>query len=98
MRLIDADEFAIEEPKLWDWSSVNGISSAAVLKQCIWDIQCAPTVDAIPITWIEKYIWAADTHEEKRALRKMYMWWEEEKTAAFEKAMCKERGVPYETN
>lgn len=55
MRLIDADEFAIEEPKLWDWSSVDGISSTAVLKQCIWDVQCAPTVKAIPIEWIEKY-------------------------------------------
>lgn len=55
MRLIDADEFAIEEPKIWDWSSVDGISSTAVLKQCIWDVQCAPTVEAIPIEWIEKW-------------------------------------------
>lgn len=52
MRLIDADKFAIEEPKLWDWSSVDGISSTAVLKQCIWDVQCAPIVHAIPIEWI----------------------------------------------
>ena len=56
MRLINADEFAIEEPKLWDWSSVDGISSTAVLKQCIWDVQCAPEVKAIPIEWINKYI------------------------------------------
>ena len=52
MRLIDADEFATEEPKLWDWSSVDGISSTAVLKQCIWDVQCAPIVHAIPIEWL----------------------------------------------
>ena len=54
MRLIDADKFAIEEPKLWDWSSVDGISSTAVLKQCIWDVQCAPTVEAIPVELIYK--------------------------------------------
>ena len=34
--------------------------------------------EAIPIEWIEKYIWGADTHEEKRALRKMYAQWEKE--------------------
>lgn len=56
MRLIDADKFAIEEPKLWDWSSVDGISSTAVLKQCIWDVQCAPIVHAIPIKWIKKWM------------------------------------------
>lgn len=64
MRLINADEFAIEEPKLWDWSSIDGISSTAVLKQCIWDVQCAPTVEAIPIEFIKeemessRYIWS----------------------------------------
>lgn len=36
------------------------------------------TVRAIPIKWLEEYIWGADTHEEKRALRKMYIAWEEE--------------------
>lgn len=36
------------------------------------------TVRAIPVEWIEKYIWGADTHEEKRALRKMYIAWEKE--------------------
>lgn len=35
-------------------------------------------VSAIPKEWIEKYIWSADTHEEKRALRKMYIAWEKE--------------------
>lgn len=55
MRLIDADKFAIEEPKLWDWSSVDGISSTSVLKQCIWDVQCAPTVKAITIEWLLNY-------------------------------------------
>lgn len=37
-----------------------------------------PTAKAIPIEWIEKYIWGADTHEEKQALRKMYIAWEKE--------------------
>lgn len=34
--------------------------------------------NAIPIEWIEQYIWSADTHDEKRALRKMCIQWEEE--------------------
>ena len=63
MKLIDADEFAIEEPKLWDWSSVDGISSTAVLKQCIWDVQCAPTVNAIPVEWVKK--WCNEEHNRK---------------------------------
>lgn len=62
MRLIDADKFAIEEPKLWDWSSVDGISSTAVLKQCIWDVQCAPVVEAIPIEWIKGYLTPFQVH------------------------------------
>ena len=41
-------------------------------------IESTPTVKAIPIEWIEKYIWSANTHEEKRALRKMYIAWEKE--------------------
>lgn len=81
MRLIDADEFAIEEPKLWDWSSVDGISSTAVLKQCIWDVQCAPTVKAIPIEWIEKYKrvrgWEV-TVTTQNAIDNMLNAWEEE--------------------
>lgn len=66
MKLIDADEFAIDESKLWDWSSVDDISSTAVLKQCIWDVQCAPEVKAIPIEWIKNiintniYLWEQD--------------------------------------
>ena len=56
MRLIDADEFAIEEPKLWDWDSIDGISSTKVLKQCIWDVQCAPEVKAIHIEFIKQLI------------------------------------------
>ena len=56
MRLIDADEFAIEEPKLWDWNTVDDISSTRVLKQCIWDVQCAPIVNAVPVEWIEAYL------------------------------------------
>ena len=34
--------------------------------------------NAIPVEWIEKYIWSADTHDEKRALRKMCIQWEKE--------------------
>ena len=82
MRLIDADEFAIEEPKLWDWSSVDGISSTAVLKQCIWDVQCAPTVKAIPIEWIEEYRQNredyADEYNAKAVLKRLLETWEKE--------------------
>lgn len=34
--------------------------------------------ELIPVEWIEKYIWRADTHEEKETLRKMYISWEKE--------------------
>lgn len=43
-----------------------------------YDIDKAPTVKAIPIEWLEKYIWSADTHKEKETLRKMYISWEKE--------------------
>lgn len=57
MRLIDADAL-IDEIKhgLWDWGSVDGIKSSAVLKQTISDINNMPTVDAEPIRhgkWID---------------------------------------------
>lgn len=50
MRLIDADAL-IDEIKhgLWDWGSVDGIKSSAVLKQTISDINNMPTVDAEPV-------------------------------------------------
>lgn len=37
-----------------------------------------PKEKAIPKKWIQEYIWGADTHDEKRALRKMYIQWEKE--------------------
>lgn len=75
MRLIDADEtlrlMKYEGYKL-EYEKHDGFYEAKkfILKQ--------PTVEAIPTKWIEQYIWGADTHEEKRALRKMYMQWEKE--------------------
>jgi len=83
MRLIDADEFAIEEPELWDWSSVDGISSTAVLKQCIWDVQCAPTVKAIPIEWIEKQMVERENYGDfntAAAIGYLLLEWEKEKS------------------
>lgn len=77
MRLIDADKFAIEEPKLWDWSSVDDISSTAVLKQCIWDVQCAPIVHAIPIEWIRQWYKSHDyLTEGKTAICRMIWEWQ----------------------
>ena len=50
MRLIDADALVAElENGLWDWDSVNGITAATVLRQTIYDIKNAPTIDAVPV-------------------------------------------------
>lgn len=47
-RYIDADAL-IESIKneLWDWDSLDGITSATVLKQTITDIQNAATADVV---------------------------------------------------
>lgn len=55
MRLIDADKLIYEiENTLWDWDSVDGITSSTVLKQCISDIRNEPTVEAISIKLYEQ--------------------------------------------
>ena len=46
MRLIDADNFKEDLLKLWDYSSVDGITATTVLKQVISDLDNAPTVEA----------------------------------------------------
>ncbi len=66
MILIDKEKF-IEEVRKRKYS-------AASIKL----IEEQPEVKAIPVEWIEKYIWSADTHEEKETLRKMYISWEKE--------------------
>lgn len=76
MRLIDADVFKTEYENLITW--VSHRAEKARLREFIKDIQDQPTIKAIPIEWIEQYIWSADTHDEKRALRKMCIQWEEE--------------------
>ena len=80
MRLIDADEIIKET-----WGAV--IKDMFHMDETVdvisrKDIDNALTIKAIPIEWIEKYIWKADTHEEKRALRKMFMAWEKENEQA----------------
>lgn len=50
MRLIDADALIEDiKTKLWDWDTVDGITSSTVLKQTITDIDNAPTIDAVPV-------------------------------------------------
>lgn len=76
MRLIDADKITFFDclAKLGNGSvccHAEGITTKT-------GIEMQPTVEAIPIEWIKKYIWGADTHEEKRVLRKMYAQWEKE--------------------
>ena len=56
MRLLDADAL-IDDIKnnLWDWETVDGITATTVLKQTITDIKNQPTVDAIPVEWINRW-------------------------------------------
>lgn len=50
MRPIDADALIEDiKTKLWDWDTVDGITSSTVLKQTITDIDNAPTIDAVPV-------------------------------------------------
>jgi hypothetical protein len=50
MRLIDADALIEDiKTKLWDWDTVDGITSSTVLKQTITDIGNAPTIDAVQV-------------------------------------------------
>ena len=44
MRLIDADKFKEDILKLWDYSTVDGITATTVLKQVISDLDNAPIV------------------------------------------------------
>ena len=46
MRMIDADSFKEDLLKLWDYSTVDGVTATTVLKQVISDLDNAPTVEA----------------------------------------------------
>ena len=46
MRLIDADALIEDMKTLWDYETVDGITSSTVLKQIVTDIQNAPTIAA----------------------------------------------------
>ena len=46
MRLIDADALIEDVKTLWDYETVDGITSNTVLKQIVTDIQNAPTIAA----------------------------------------------------
>ena len=54
MRLIDADVFKTEYENLITW--VSHRAEKARLREFIKDIQDQPTVKAIPIEFIEKYL------------------------------------------
>lgn len=43
--------------ELWDWDSLDGITSATVLKQTITDIQNAPTADVVPVVRCKDCKW-----------------------------------------
>lgn len=75
MRLIDADKVN----SVFKILSEKGTEEGKVIwDQCVDIIYDIETVKAIPVWWIQLYIWEADTHEEKQALRKMYIQWEKE--------------------
>lgn len=78
MRLIDADKFIEEEPLLWDWKTVDGISSSVVLKQCIWDVACEPTVEAIPLDFIKSFSEKLIDRKERWLLDTLVEVWERE--------------------
>lgn len=82
MRLIDLDELKEYPIRLGHYDKIHGnIHFVYGVESVLEYADYLPTVKAIPIEWIEKYIWGADTHEEKRALRKMYIAWEKENEA-----------------
>ena len=57
-RYIDADALIEDiKTKLWDWDTVDGITSSIVLKQTITDINNAPTVDAVPVVRCKDCRW-----------------------------------------
>ena len=64
MRLIDADAL-IDDIKhgLWDWDSVDGIMSSAVLKQTITDIKNMPTIEAEPVIKCKDCRWFDKTED-----------------------------------
>ena len=76
MRLIDTDKLELKETVRIQLCGLK--EYVALYSYTKEQIEEAPTVKAIPIEWIEKYIWSADTHEEKETLRKMYISWEKE--------------------
>lgn len=75
MRLIDADKYCdFLNTYPLEKAQNNFMSFYRKALQNTFEFEAK----AIPVEWIEKYIWGADTHEEKRALRKMYIAWEKE--------------------
>ena len=62
VRLIDADALIEDiKTKLWDWDTVDGITSSTVLKQTITDIGNAPTIDAVPVVRCKGCKWFGKT-------------------------------------
>ena len=58
MRLIDADALIEDVKTLWDYKTVDGITSSAVLKQIVTDIQNAPTIPAPRWEGVEDGVYA----------------------------------------
>lgn len=77
MRLIDADVFKTEYDNLITW--VSHRAEKARLSDFVNDIQKQPTVKAIPIEWIKK--WLNETEDDRIVcfdIRDMLADWEKE--------------------
>lgn len=55
-RLIDADDLIQFEESVWDFHTINNITSKVVCKQILTDIQNQPTIEAIPLSFIREEI------------------------------------------
>ena len=53
MRLIDADDFVKFEKEVFNLNTINDITAKTVFKQIMTDAGNQPTVEAIPIDFIE---------------------------------------------
>lgn len=71
-RYINADAL-IEAIKheLWDWKTLDGITSTTVLKQTITDIQNTPTADVVEVVRCKDCV-----HHHTNESKPMYVWCE----------------------
>lgn len=98
MRLIDADKITFFDCLAKKGNSVCCHAKGIVSKD---GIDAQPTVEAIPIEWLDTYCTDSDIglrDNDPIAIRKLVEDWREEEARLFEKRICEEWGVPYGEN